>query len=145
MELERGTEKREAMNTEISRRSLLRTSALVGVGFGAVQLLGSSPAEALGGTTNSALDKSIRAMVKGRTIKVGFTPPVLSENFTQIEHAAWQKMYEFERRFGVKFSESTGGVNPTLIVRPLTFARIDLSNAELVVPPNASAGEDPSS
>ena len=103
MEIERNTERVEAVNTVISRRSLLRTSALVGAGLGAAQLLGSSPAEALGGSTQPVLDKSIRAIIKGRTIKVGFTPPVLSENFTQIEHAAWRKMYEFERRFGVKW------------------------------------------
>jgi len=90
-------------NTDFSRRSILRTSALVGAGVGAAQLLGASPATALGGTTNAKLDKAIRDMVKGRTIKVGFTPPVLSENFTQIERAAWRKMDEFEKRFGVKW------------------------------------------
>jgi nitrous oxide reductase len=44
-------------DTDFSRRSLLRTSALVGAGIGAAQLLGASPASALGGTTNAALDK----------------------------------------------------------------------------------------
>lgn len=90
-------------NANLSRRSIIRSAALVGAGIGTAQLLGSSPANALAGTTNAALDKAIRNYVKGRTIKVGFTPPVLSENFTQIEHAAWQKMAEFEKRFGVKW------------------------------------------
>jgi ribose transport system substrate-binding protein len=90
-------------NADVSRRSILRTSALVGAGIGAAQLLGASPAVALGGTSNASLDRAIKAMVKGRTIKVGFTPPVLSENFTQIESAAWRKMAEFEKRFGVKW------------------------------------------
>lgn len=90
-------------NADVSRRSILRTSALVGAGIGATQLLGASPASALGGTTDVKLDKAIRAIVKGRTIKVGFTPPVLSENFTQIENAAWRKMAEYEKRFGVKW------------------------------------------
>ncbi|MSX18697.1 MAG: substrate-binding domain-containing protein [Actinobacteria bacterium] len=90
-------------NADVSRRSILRTSALVGAGIGAAQFLGASPASALGGTTDVKLDKAIRAIVKGRTIKVGFTPPVLSENFTQIENAAWRKMAEFEKRFGVKW------------------------------------------
>ena len=90
-------------NANLSRRSILRSAAFVGAGIGTAQLLGSSPANALAGTTNAALDKAIRNYVKGRTIKVGFTPPVLSENFTQIEHAAWQKMAEFEKRFGVKW------------------------------------------
>lgn len=90
-------------NEEVSRRSILRTSALVGAGIGAAQFLGASPASAIGGTTDVSLDKAIRAIVNGRTIKVGFTPPVLSENFTQIENAAWRKMAEFEKRFGVKW------------------------------------------
>lgn len=90
-------------NEGISRRSVLRTSALVGAGIGAAQFFGASPATALGGTKDASLDRAIRAAVKGRTIKVGFTPPVLSENFTQIESAAWRKMAEFEQRFGVKW------------------------------------------
>ena len=90
-------------DTDVSRRSILRTSALVGAGIGAAQFLGASPAAALGGTANAGLDKAIKNIVNGRTIKVGFTPPVLSENFTQIERAAWRKMAEFEKRFGVKW------------------------------------------
>ena len=97
---ENGTKERDV---QVSRRSILRTSALVGAGIGAAQILGTSPVAALGGTTNASLDKAIRDIVKGRTIKVGFTPPVLSENFTQIESAAWCKMAEFETRFGVKW------------------------------------------
>ena len=89
-------------DADVSRRSVLRTSALVGAGIGASQLLGASPASALCGTKNAALDREIKKIVKGRTIKVGFTHPVLSENFTQIESAAWRKMAEFEKRFGVK-------------------------------------------
>jgi ribose transport system substrate-binding protein len=99
MEENVGTER----DTDVSRRSILRTSALVGAGIGAAQFLGASPASAIGGTTDVSLDKAIRAIVNGRTIKVGFTPPVLSENFTQIENAAWRKMAEFEKRFGVKW------------------------------------------
>ena len=104
MEHDFGTEGVGAeLNANMSRRSLLRSTALVGAGIGAVQLLGSSSASALAGTANPNLDKQIRAIIAGRTIKVGFTPPVLSENFTQIENAAWQKMHEFEKRFGVKW------------------------------------------
>lgn len=53
-------------DTDFSRRSILRTSALVGAGIGAAQLLGASPAAAIGGTTNAALDRAIKDMVKGR-------------------------------------------------------------------------------
>ena len=85
MEHDFGTEGVGAeLNANMSRRSLLRSTALVGAGIGAVQLLGSSSASALAGTANPNLDKQIRAIIAGRTIKVGFTPPVLSENFTQI-------------------------------------------------------------
>jgi ribose transport system substrate-binding protein len=98
-------------NDGLSRRSLLRTAGLIGVGVGASSLVactaesGGTPAAgaasgAVGAPDAADLDKAIKAAVKGKEIKVGFTPPVLSENFTQIENAAWRKMYEYEQRFG---------------------------------------------
>ncbi|GAB6983891.1 sugar ABC transporter substrate-binding protein [Nocardioides pyridinolyticus] len=92
----------------ISRRRLLRTGTLVGAGIGAVALTGCTSgggtAAGAGGALESGAakdyDEAIKKIVDGREIKVGFTPPVLSENFTQIEHAAWHKMYEYEQRFG---------------------------------------------
>ncbi len=98
-------------NDGLSRRSILRSAGLIGAGFGASALAGctdrsGSKAPAAGsavaaGTSDTAeFDNAIRAFVAKKEIKVGFTPPVLSENFTQIEHAAWRKMYEYEQRFG---------------------------------------------
>jgi ribose transport system substrate-binding protein len=48
-------------------------------------------------------DAAIRKVVKGRTLKVGFTPPVLSEFFAEMEHACWQQMANYEQRFGIKW------------------------------------------
>lgn len=53
-----------------------------------------------GPASGASYDDAVRSIVDGREIKVGFTPPVLSENFTQIEHAAFRKMQELEERFG---------------------------------------------
>lgn len=53
-----------------------------------------------GAASGASYDDAVRSIVDGREIKVGFTPPVLSENFTQIEHAAFRKMQELEERFG---------------------------------------------
>lgn len=103
-------------NDGLSRRSLLRTAGLIGAGVGASSLVactagsggGSNAGAAVsgaggGGATGASYDEAIRKLVDGREIKVGFTPPVLSENFTQIESAAWHKMNEYEQRFGCKW------------------------------------------
>lgn len=95
-------------NPGLSRRSLLRTAGLIGAGVGAATLAGCTADSAsnadnssgAGSAGEESYDDAIKAIVDGREIKVGFTPPVLSENFTQIEHAAWRKMYEYEQRFG---------------------------------------------
>lgn len=101
-------------SNQISRRSLVRSAGVVGAaGLGASSLVactsqgGGSGAGGAGGSGsvgNENYDEAIRKVVDGREIKVGFTPPVLSENFTQIENAAWHKMYEYEERFGCKWT-----------------------------------------
>jgi ribose transport system substrate-binding protein len=48
-------------------------------------------------------DEAISKKLKGKTLKVGFTPPVLSEFFDEMEHACWQQMRNYEQRFGVKW------------------------------------------
>ena len=98
----------------LSRRNLLRTAGFIGAGVGASALVGctaqtGNPAEkglqvGSGTAGSESYDATIRKIVNGRQIKVGFTPPVLSENFTQIEHAAWHKMYEYEQRFGCSWT-----------------------------------------
>ena len=71
-------------DTDFSRRSILRTSALVGAGIGAAQLLGASPAVALGGTTNASLDKAIKAMVKEKDRKNPKTHDMLKNKILKI-------------------------------------------------------------
>ena len=48
-------------------------------------------------------DAAIRKLVNGRTIKLGFAPPILSEAYTEAQQGAWNQMKEFEKRYGVKW------------------------------------------
>jgi ABC-type sugar transport system substrate-binding protein len=97
------------------RRSFLRRSALAAVlAFGATSVLGACTAQGAGGTGGStgavqgaSVDSdyaaAVRELVGGRTIKVGFTPPILSEMFSQMENSAFQRMAELEEAYGVKW------------------------------------------
>jgi ribose transport system substrate-binding protein len=95
----------------MSRRRMLRNAGLLaGVGVGGSLLTACTAsgesdgnAELGGGSAGASYDETVKKLVDGREIKVGFTPPVLSENFTQIEHAAWRKMSDYEQRFGCKW------------------------------------------
>ena len=88
-----------------SRRSLF---AYAPAALGAATLVGgglsAAPAAAQDGTiATEAYDAIIRAKVEGRTIKVGFTPPILSEFFDIMEHAAFQQANSYADRFGVNW------------------------------------------
>lgn len=90
-----------------TRRSLLGGAGLLAAAglLTACSPNGSDPTASTAGPSQGAAsgasyDDAVRSIVDGREIKVGFTPPVLSENFTQIEHAAFRKMQELEERFG---------------------------------------------
>ena len=63
---------------------------------------GSSSVTSLTGQSDAA----IRKIVDGRTITVGYVPPILSEYYTQVEKAAWNEMAEYTKRFGVKWEWS---------------------------------------
>ena len=52
---------------------------------------------------------AITATVDGRTIKIGYTPPILSEFYTQVEKAAQNRMRELEDCYGVKWEWSRQG------------------------------------
>lgn len=52
---------------------------------------------------------AITAAVKGRTLKVGFAPPILSEFYTQVEKAAFNRMSELEECYGVKWEWARQG------------------------------------
>ncbi|MDQ1735785.1 MAG: ribose transport system substrate-binding protein [Pseudonocardiales bacterium] len=107
-----------------SRRSFLRGAGLVAGGLvgssallsactpgknksaDAVPASAASGAGAAGGalTGFSAYDDLVRTKTAGRTIKLGFTPTFLAEFFTQIEGAMFQRMYELETAYGVKWA-----------------------------------------
>lgn len=64
---------------------------------------------------NDAYTEAVRAIVDGRTLTVGFTPPVLSEYYTQMENAAFTRMAQLEELYGVRWkwekSSPTGNFN----------------------------------
>lgn len=99
----------------VSRRSLLTT---MGLGAGAVAAsgllagcstvagaTGSVASGAVGGSSvgGAAYDAEIRKLVNGRTLQLGWTPPILSEFFNQMEKAAFGRMAELEQAYGVKW------------------------------------------
>jgi ABC-type sugar transport system substrate-binding protein len=102
-----------------SRRSFLARAALISGGvLGSSALLSACtrlPADdtasssqlsaGAGGTLagSDAYFKAIRAQVNGRTLQVGWTPPILSEFFNQMEHAAFRRMADYEAAFGVQW------------------------------------------
>jgi ribose transport system substrate-binding protein len=62
--------------------------------------------------STSTSDAAIKAAWGGKTIKVGFSPPILSEFYTQIEKSAFNRMKEYETRYGIKWVwERQGALN----------------------------------
>ncbi len=69
-----------------------------------------------GGAEGSAeFTDAVKKLVNGRTLQVGFTPPVLSEYYTQMENAAFTRMAQLEDLYGVQWkwekSSPTGNFN----------------------------------
>ncbi|HEX3204000.1 MAG TPA: sugar ABC transporter substrate-binding protein [Nitrospiraceae bacterium] len=64
---------------------------------------------------NDAYTEAIKKLVGGRNLQVGFTPPVLSEYYTQMENAAFVRMQQLEELYGVNWkwekSSPTGNFN----------------------------------
>lgn len=52
---------------------------------------------------------AITAAADGRTIKIGYTPPILSEFYTQVEKAAHNRMKQLEECYGVQWEWSRQG------------------------------------
>lgn len=107
----------KAPKSGVSRRSVLTTMGL-GVGAIATTTLlsacstvastgavaaGSGGVAAAGSMGGSAYDAEIKKLVAGRELKVGWTPPILSEFFNQMENAAFGRMAELEAAYGVKW------------------------------------------
>jgi ABC-type sugar transport system substrate-binding protein len=110
----RNTSAGDALAT--SRRAFLGRSAMVAGGFAAAGVLsacttasGSSGGGGGGGggsageVGNSAYHDAITKLVDGRTLSIGFTPPIISEFHNQVESAAFGRMAELEEAYGVKW------------------------------------------
>lgn len=77
------------------------------------------PAESAGGdgsgtsvVSSSSSDAAIKEAWGGKGLKVGFSPPILSEFYTQIEKSAFNRMKEYENRYGIKWTwERQGALN----------------------------------
>jgi len=76
---------------------------------------GGGGAGAAGQEGNDDYTAAIKKLVNGRTLQVGFTPPVLSEYYTQMENAAFTRMAQLEELYGVGWkwekSSPTGNFN----------------------------------
>ncbi|MEO5319974.1 sugar ABC transporter substrate-binding protein [Arthrobacter sp. CC3] len=106
----------KASDQQPSRRNLLSSA---GLGLGAlagasllsacstVTTTGGSAAAAGGagsaGINNPAYDSAIKSLVNGRTVQLGWTPPILSEMFNQMEKAAFGRMAELEQTYGINW------------------------------------------
>jgi ribose transport system substrate-binding protein len=62
-----------------------------------------------GVVSSSSSDAVIKKAWNGKTLKVGFSPPILSEFYTQIEKSAFNRMKDYEQRYGIKWSWSRQG------------------------------------
>lgn len=96
-----------------SRRQVLSAGAILGsVGLisacttppGGSQSNGGSSGLGAGQEGTPEYTEAISRIVGGRELQVGFTPPVLSEYYTQMENAAFTRMGELEDLYGVKWS-----------------------------------------
>jgi ABC-type sugar transport system substrate-binding protein len=95
-----------------NRKGFLRRSALLGgvaagsAFLGACGSSGDSGSASAAGSSFPGDDKwarTVKKLVDGRTITIGFTPPALSEFYDEIEHGAYAQMRELQSRFGVKW------------------------------------------
>lgn len=105
----------ETKKSGVSRRSVLTS---MGLGAGVIATTGLLAActpvpstrsattgggIATGSVGGSAYDAEIKKLVAGRELQVGWTPPILSEFFNQMESAAFGRMAELETAYGVKW------------------------------------------
>ncbi|GEP27298.1 hypothetical protein CLE01_18960 [Cryobacterium levicorallinum] len=106
----------EVKKNGVSRRSLLTS---MGLGAGVIATTGllsacstvaptgsaaaTGGAAAAGSIGGSVYDAEIKKLVAGRELQVGWTPPILSEFFNQMENAAFGRMAELEAAYGVKW------------------------------------------
>lgn len=60
---------------------------------------------------NPAADGAIKKIVNGRTISIGFAPPILSEWYQEVQKSAWNTMKDYSDRYGVKWVWERQGAN----------------------------------
>ena len=102
----RGWYDAENAPTLLGRRGLAMRAAAVAAGAALSGALAPEAAAATASSEHFAIpeyDAAVRKTVGGRTLKVGFTPPILSEFFNQMEHACWRRTDEYTERFGIKW------------------------------------------
>lgn len=69
-------------------------------------------AAAGGVVSTTASDAAVKQAWGGKELRVGYSPPILSEFYTQIEKSAFNRMKEYETRYGVKWVwERQGALN----------------------------------
>ena len=111
----------QEFHSNLSRRRLLGSGAAVGA-MGLLAACTTPPGGSTAGNGaaaaqegNSDFSAAAKKLVNGRTIQVGYTPPVLSEYYTQMENAAFTRMGQLEDLYGVKWkwekSSPTGNFN----------------------------------
>lgn len=106
-----------ARGRALKRLAALAASGALVVGLGACSTVGSSnnagsTASGDGGTAlcgSPEEQAAITAAVDGRTLKIGYTPPILSEFYTQIEKSAFNRMHELEECYGIQWEWSRQG------------------------------------
>ena len=97
------------------RATALGASAVLLAALAGCATVAQAPATVDDGAATSAAcgsadeQAAITAAVDGRTLKVGFTPPILSEFYTQVEKAAFNRMNELEECYGIKWEWSRQG------------------------------------
>jgi ABC-type sugar transport system substrate-binding protein len=64
---------------------------------------------AVAGCGSADEQAAITAQVNGRTLKVGYTPPILSEFYTQVEKAAFNQMNQLQECYGINWEWSRQG------------------------------------
>ena len=106
------TGRRSGARLRITTAAILATAAMALAGC---TTLSPSPNGGSGGSGGGAgcgsadTQAAITAAVDGRTIKIGYTPPILSEFYTQVEKAAHNRMQQLEDCYGVKWEWSRQG------------------------------------
>lgn len=110
--IETDTRGRRGASARLSGVVLVSTLALVLAGC----TTATSTTTANGGSGGSGVDcgseetqAAITAAADGRTIKIGYTPPILSEFYTQVEKAAHNRMQELQDCYGVSWEWSRQG------------------------------------